>query len=293
MQISKRHTRPPAYPRRSGFTLIELLTVIAIIAILAGMLFPTFSRARENGRRTSCLSNMKQLGLGFAQYIGDYDGRYPGGGQFQRWGNGGHWVSGVNDPNPVGNPDPGTGRLANLGDFKWTGHTANVEGGAIYSYVKNAQVYVCPSNTDSKNKRLAYSMNCAIAGINEAAIDEASSIILLVDEDKANDGWWYASAGSTDALFQLHNGGGNLLFVDGHAKFYPFTAYPLDASPNSAPLKTRLTGTPRFHDGKFGPGGSYDGSAAGFGSCADPEAPIVTPTPVPTAVPVPTVLPVP
>jgi prepilin-type N-terminal cleavage/methylation domain-containing protein/prepilin-type processing-associated H-X9-DG protein len=63
--------------QKSGFTLIELLVVIAIIAILASILFPVFARARENARRTSCMSNMKQIGLGIAQYTQDYDEKYP------------------------------------------------------------------------------------------------------------------------------------------------------------------------------------------------------------------------
>ncbi len=60
-----------------GFTLIELLVVIAIIAILAAILFPVFGRARENARRSSCTSNLKQLGLGVLQYVQDNDGIYP------------------------------------------------------------------------------------------------------------------------------------------------------------------------------------------------------------------------
>jgi prepilin-type N-terminal cleavage/methylation domain-containing protein/prepilin-type processing-associated H-X9-DG protein len=63
--------------QRRGFTLIELLVVIAIIAILAAILFPVFAQAREKARQTSCLSNLKQLGLGLMMYAQDYDETYP------------------------------------------------------------------------------------------------------------------------------------------------------------------------------------------------------------------------
>jgi len=62
---------------RRGFTLIELLVVIAIIAILAAILFPVFARAREKARMTSCLSNLKQIGLGMMMYVQDYDETWP------------------------------------------------------------------------------------------------------------------------------------------------------------------------------------------------------------------------
>jgi len=63
--------------QRNAFTLIELLVVIAIIAILAAILFPVFAQAREKARQTSCLSNMKQLGLATLMYVQDYDETYP------------------------------------------------------------------------------------------------------------------------------------------------------------------------------------------------------------------------
>jgi prepilin-type N-terminal cleavage/methylation domain-containing protein/prepilin-type processing-associated H-X9-DG protein len=76
MQITCRKSRSGTVSQ-TGFTLIELLTVLAIIVVLAAILFPVFARARENARRASCQSNLRNLGLAIVQYVQDYDSRYP------------------------------------------------------------------------------------------------------------------------------------------------------------------------------------------------------------------------
>ena len=100
----KNHLRPT----RSAFTLIELLVVIAIIAILAAILFPVFARARENARRSSCSSNLKQIGLGIIQYVQDYDEKFPG---------------------------------------RFVGSEFNSWRRVTFPYTKSTQIYSCPSNT--------------------------------------------------------------------------------------------------------------------------------------------------
>jgi prepilin-type N-terminal cleavage/methylation domain-containing protein/prepilin-type processing-associated H-X9-DG protein len=112
--------------RRRGFTLIELLVVIAIIAILAAILFPVFARAREKARQASCQSNLKQLVLGFKMYASDYDGRFP------QWAWGLRRCGGANYAN----------LLVSDGMVGWDG--------AIFPYVKNTQVYLCPSNINTR-----------------------------------------------------------------------------------------------------------------------------------------------
>lgn len=99
---------------KSGFTLIELLVVIAIIALLAAILFPVFGRVRENARRSTCQSNLKQIGLGLMQYTQDYDETLPS----MSFG-------------PDSNASDATAR------YKWMD--------AVYPYIKSEQVFDCPS----------------------------------------------------------------------------------------------------------------------------------------------------
>jgi prepilin-type processing-associated H-X9-DG protein len=221
------------------------------------------------------------MGLGFQQYLNDFGKRYPGAGEYQKWGglnqplgtklpdgvSGGHWVKGTNDNNTA---HASQGKLAYLDDFKPSGESADVQGGAVYPYIKSEQVYICPSNPDGEVKKLTYSMNCAVAGMHDVRMTSPTEVVLLVDEASANDGFWYAWNGtnSTDALTQVHNGGGNLLFADGHVKFYPYDVYPLDR--NAGALKTRMTEAPRFYDRSFGVNGYWNPPAAPLGTCAAP-----------------------
>lgn len=116
-----------------AFTLIELLVVIAVIAILAAILFPVFARARDNARRSACQSNLKQLGLAFAQYIHDYDDRFPHAQD-----------SSLTITPPFADGATITPSYPTVGDYVWP---AKIE-----PYTKNRQIFNCPSVKVGTNK---------------------------------------------------------------------------------------------------------------------------------------------
>lgn len=219
-----------------GFTLIELLVVIAIISILASILFPVFARARENARRASCVSNLKQIGLGMMMYLQDYDERFPlsiVGGHFQ----------GSNGPDAnVGAAHTISGSsCSNMPCGKFKSYSASTVRGniaswmdLIYPYTKSIQIFVCPSQ--QRTDVGGYGYNFYIhrmkewggtnIPISQAQIANSAETVLNMDCSRV-DGYC-AYARPQDAFQPTiqagtapHLEGFSMAFADGHAKWFP------------------------------------------------------------------------
>jgi prepilin-type N-terminal cleavage/methylation domain-containing protein/prepilin-type processing-associated H-X9-DG protein len=203
---------------KRGFTLIELLVVIAIIAILAAILFPVFARARENARRASCQSNLKQIGLGMVMYIQDFDERYP------------------------------------MAD--WT--TSPTVDGAwpvlLQPYLKSTQIFKCPS--DSRDVGCSYVLNNYFVAWPEASVSSPSTTLLITEGDLGEGGGRSMTDAATDyglnQDYTLYDQTGrlndptknlprhletsNILWADGHVK----VSLPLYTSTNDSAHRVAL-----------------------------------------------------
>jgi prepilin-type N-terminal cleavage/methylation domain-containing protein/prepilin-type processing-associated H-X9-DG protein len=212
------------HPRcRAGFTLIELLVVIAIIAVVAAILFPVFTRVREKGRQSVCLSNLRQLGAAITMYTQDYDSVIPN----------------VTGGNPGANYTGGWVYFSRFGDLWNTPPLMaafHVTRGSIYPYVKNPGIYVCPSDTMGARSGLSYAINDCLHTVPDTFVgmsfgnplsryDHPAQTMLLTEEGAGQD----PRTGSTndgglaypgDPLSRRHNDGLEVVFLDGHAKWY-------------------------------------------------------------------------
>jgi len=179
------------FHRDRGFTLIELLVVIAIIAILAAILFPVFAKAREKARQSSCLSNLKQIGVATLMYAQDYDETLP------RY----YHSGGVN-------------------------YTAQV---SIQPYMKNEQIWVCPSGWDNFHYYWDAGYPGAPAEIpGSYGYNHRLNSRLLAELTRAPETGVWADARKRYTILHengryrtidRHNGGGNMTYADGHAKW--------------------------------------------------------------------------
>ena len=197
---------------RKGFTLIELLVVIAIIAILAAILFPVFAKAREKARQTTCLSNLKQIGLASLQYVQDYDERTT------------LWRVG---PLPAAITLP-SGKVDPY--IFWYD--------AINPYAKNWQMFQCPSIDPAwttgvcRGWRYMYGPNWRYAfGVKIATITRPAEVFWTFETNcyrgpgsVADMTGWLGNCGPGDtgwnyALFaRRHSDQCNIVYFDGHAK---------------------------------------------------------------------------
>ena len=183
---------------------------------------------RENARRASCTSNLKQLSLAVIQYQQDADEIMP-----------------LGLGNTLTNSTPGSWMFyTNYSSGNKTNFDPSQ--GSIYSYVKSKGVYLCPD--DSSNQGNSYAINVAVSGVNLSQFTAPASTILFVEEadgygggtDDGTDNGPSSGTGVTDTITTRHNGGAVYAMCDGHAKYY------ITGKLDSTTVGTSPTGDPRY-----------------------------------------------
>jgi prepilin-type processing-associated H-X9-DG protein/prepilin-type N-terminal cleavage/methylation domain-containing protein len=211
--------------KHSAFTLVEILIVVAVVLVIAALLFPVFNRVREKGKQAACQSNLRQLYIGLQQYVQDNDSRQP------PW----DWRRGIESyvkspgvftcpsfPQPIYTPERGT----ETGEYNfWIGFL-------------NTLVTQPVANTSGQT----------LAGVNESVLVDASKILVSGDVAVAGffrkvpmpqkDACGLTMADGVPDVLQtvptVHSGGGNYLFYDGHVKWMTpeaFTQALCEAAP--------------------------------------------------------------
>ena len=224
------------HSKRTAFTLIELLIVIAIICVLAAILFPVFAAARDKARAAACTSNMRQLGLALMQYSQDYDERLTN--QYQ---NDSVVYDDPNDSNNNGYQNPVTAVFDFADPTKWAAPYNYNWAYPLYAYTKSWAIYACPSAPPHPTypptsiSNCSYFANGVLMGRTLAKISSPASLIYLEEGSTTSNladirpvdnppqpltnqpehymAWLNTSYGV------LHFGGTNVLFLDGHVKW--------------------------------------------------------------------------
>ena len=216
-----------------GFTLIELMVAIAIIGILAALLLPVLGKAKSNAQATQCLSNLRQLQIGWTLFISDHEDTLPP--NSDGWNAGKDadhpsWVAGNLRPEFLaGDKSDGTNESLLIGE-------RYAPFGSIGIYVKNPGVYRCPGDRSGRVRSI--SMNSYMNGtglwqnsnyvifVRLSGIRKPDNTWVFIDEreDSINDGSFAVEMAAEYAIIDYpasyHNGSGALAFADGHAEHH-------------------------------------------------------------------------
>jgi len=197
--------------RRAGLDLIDAIVNTVIMLVLAAILFPVFIRAVQNGHRSRCKVNEKEIAQACAQYAQDYAGRYP----------------------PSG-PNNSSGLLGNGGGWA----------DSLQGRLKSAEVFQCPDEPNAYEsahpEQVDYGYNAALGGRNAASIKNSGDAILLFEgAQQAGTAQAASSSNTSQVYIGRHLEGSNYAFVDGHVKWLnstkaPSECYPAGTSPGSA-----------------------------------------------------------